>query len=191
MIVGDGARGTGTMMTRTSGAARLLLCGALAAALAGCSAADSTALTLASTKGPAQLLRNTVASYIPAHVIAGQGVTVDESEDCGDGGRMRSWRSSVQVLIHPSAAKSTMTVFRGVRDALAADGWHGDEDAPGPDDHEIDVTTERTTATVHVIAHEAVDASGEGATIDIEVDGPCVATEGADSDEVKNLENRD
>lgn len=167
-----------------------LVAAVLSVALAGCASADQ-GVTLADTKGPAQLLRNSIAQTVPADVIQSQGETNDVSEGCGDGGIKRSWRSSVLLFIQPSAADQTEALLGTIGDALDDDGWTGKESSPSSNIHELRLTSSKTSSVIRLTATDASDDEGNGATMQIAVNGPCVVTDGPDSDEVKHLEDRD
>lgn len=179
-------------MTRTfrTVSRAVIAAGVLALALSGCST-DSNAVKLADTKGPSQLLRNSIADRIPAEMIDSQGQTSDVSEGCGDDGVRRSWRSSVLFFITPASADQVTQLLSDLGDSLSADQWAGTETSASDNIHELRLTSPRTSSVIRLTATGASDDDGNGATMQIAVNGPCVVTDGPDSDEVKHLEGRD
>ena len=158
----------------------------LLAALAGC-AQSSQAPRLVETKAVVQLLRNEAWYRLPEVMVKGDSETEDVSQGCaGDPeGRIRNWRSSTIALINNSFAPRAI----GVADTLAAtfanQGWTSSRT-----ESEGTVTTvlERVNV-VAVITIEARPKTPERrATVRITVTGPCVLTEGPDSEEVRLLE---
>ena len=122
-------------------------------------------------------------------------------------GLSRSWHSSARVLVEDASAWRVDAVVDGVADSFVEQGWvarplggsatervillssktspaeirlsatRPDPDAPA------DPPAPADTATAGAVAADAV-------TIELSVHGPCVATEGTDSDAVKKLEER-
>jgi len=202
-----------TGFAHRAGAASLAVL--VAVTLAACGAADTdTAQTasLATTKSPVQLLRNEAAGRIPPAVIESVTETEDTSKAClGEDedplGLSRSWHSSARVLVEDASAWRVDAVVDGVADSFVEQGWvarplggsatervillssktspaeirlsatRPDPDAPA------DPPAQADTATAGAVAADAV-------TIELSVHGPCVATEGTDSEAVKKLEER-
>jgi len=174
--------------------------------LTGCGAATPEAnagtgeypdLTLAETRGPAQLLRNTAVTHIPADVVLNVGTDTDgsiaclsESED--PDGTIRRWDSSVDVNIVLPEAKNTQAIVDEVIKSFTDDGWMSQAITGAKADSQAHLLTNGTSSTASVstaqIRIEAVIA-GDQASSYIHIDslGPCVVTEGADSSEVKDL----
>ena len=158
----------------------------LLAALAGC-AQSSQAPRLVETKAVVQLLRNEAWYRLPEVMVKGDSETDDVSVGCeGDpDGRIRNWQSSTVALINNSFAPRAI----GVADTLAAtftnQGWTRER----TESEEGVTTVLRRVNVVAVITIDAVKKTPEHrATVRITVTGPCVLTEGPDSEEVQLLE---
>lgn len=160
------------------------------ATLAGCGSGSSATL-LGDTKAPAQLLRNEVAGRVPTDVIESLSDSEDVSVGCGQDGVMRSWQSTQLMFITPEKAGRILTVLDGVVASLAAQGWTSEPSTPSSKIREDNLTSKTIDSVIHLRAVEASDDEGNGATFELSVNGPCVHTDGADSDEVKRLEGRD
>jgi hypothetical protein len=166
--------------------ARILLPVLLVAALTGC-VQSSQAPRLVETKAVVQLLRNEAWYRLPEVMVKGDAETEDVSTGCvGDPeGRLRAWRSSTIALINNSFAPRAI----GVADTLAAtfanQGW-----TPVRTEADGAVTTVlQRTNVVAVITIDAVSKSADHrASVRITVTGPCVITEGPESEEVRMLE---
>ncbi len=157
--------------------------------LAGCTS-EPTQLTLVKTKSPVQLLRNEAWYRLPDVMIKGDAETIDVSVACDDdpAGHLRSWSSSTTALINNSFAPRT----DGVADALALtfedQGWSLDRSV-GEGTSTLVLSRPASVATISI---EAVEKTPERrASIRITAAGPCVQTNGAESDEVKQLEGRE
>ena len=144
--------------------------------LAGCAAPAASGPTLTSTKPSAQLMRNEIAGRVPPAVVDRLGETKDSSVTCGDGGMRRAWRLG--------------TVTGEIIATLETDGWTAEVNKSTDTITQTTLKNTKTSAVVNLIATEAVDGDGNGATFSIAADGPCVTTDGPDSDEVKKLEGR-
>jgi hypothetical protein len=164
--------------------------GVLASVLAGCSS-DDGGVSLADTKGPAQLLRNSVAGKIPTDLVASQGDTEDNSEACSSDGVKRSWHSGVLLNLNPDHGSQAFEVLENLGRNLSDDGWTGEESSPSGKIHELRLTSTRTQSVIRITATLPADSDGNGASVQVAVNGPCVATDGPDSDEVKHLEAGD
>ena len=170
---------------------RALFAGIIVAGLlAGCGS-GSSASALGDTKAPAQLLRNEVASRVPQEIIESLADSEDVSEGCGKDGIMRAWRSTQLMFIVPDKAGRLLTVLDGMVASLSEQGWGAESSQPSSKIHEVRLTSSRIDSVIRLRAVEASDDEGNGATIELSVNGPCVETEGPDSDEVKRLEGRD
>jgi len=174
-------------VTRTLAAATVIT---FALALAGCAsgetAANGSGPSLADTKSPVQLLRNEAADRIPAGVIADVIPGNDSSSACktvGEDpeGRERFWASDVRVELTPET--TVELVLSKLLISFTSDGWVKSEDSGSAS---FQFTREGSAADVNVTTEQATENSG-GAVI-VSVQGPCVMTAGADSDEVRKLE---
>ena len=165
---------------------RLVLPLVLIAVLTGC-VQSSQAPRLVETKAVVQLLRNEAWYRLSEVMVKGEAETEDISTGCiGDPeGRLRAWKSSTIALINNSFAPRAIGVADSLAGTFANQGW-----TPARTEAEGNVTTvlERTNA-VAVITIEAVSKTPEHrATVRITVTGPCVLTDGPQSEEVRMLE---
>lgn len=172
-------------------------CAAPAAVIAG----DYPDVSLADTKSPAQLLRNEAATRLPEEmidqIIESEDLSVScLSEDEDPEGTIRSWHSTVDVLI-----LGEVDVAPLVNDLVASfeeDGWEARDlggnvstvkkllEADGSlADMQISGFTPNENAT-----SVSLEEDVEQRTVQIEVHGPCVRTAGATSDEVGSLQKK-
>lgn len=158
---------------------RALLLVLLLAVLTGCSTVDTGELRLVDTKGSVQLLRNEAWLRLPELMVKGDEETTDASVACDESGASRSWRASTTALINNSFAPRVAGVAAELVDSFVEQGWS----ASG-----TTLTKEGSLATIEVVTTEK--SSEHRASITISTIGPCVATDGADSDEVLTLEGR-
>ena len=158
--------------------------------LAGCGGSDIDSSALASTKAPAQLLRNSISSHVPKFDVQKLGEADDLSVGCGDNGIMRSWRSSQLIFVKPTQAAHVERLLADLSSVLSINGWKAVDDTPSDNIHESKLTSTKTSSTILLTATGASDDAGNGASMEIVVTGPCVKTDGPNSDEVKHLENR-
>lgn len=179
---------------------------ALAVVVAGCTEEQPEAsrypdLTLRESKTSAQLLRNEVASRIPAEVVEAVGEAVDESVAClsekeDADGTIRSWQSTATVALHDAAASGVDGIIDGVAESFTGQGWKL-ASLEGSAVIHTRYLSKDTTAAIDLSAisddEDAMyvpSAELETASVVIVVHGPCVVTEGADSEEVMSLESR-
>lgn len=178
-------------------AAGLAAASAFALLLTGCSSAPETNgkypdLSLAETKSPTQLLRNEAASRIPEDVIDEIVHSQDISSNCitpenDPDGLIRSWDSSVRISITAAHGAETQSIVDDLAQSFVDQGW--DKGTFGVASI-IDLTSEKSPVSIHVSVTKADAETGEGGAIQLTASGPCVETDGGESDEVKNLEKR-
>jgi len=166
--------------------------------LAGCapsSGGSASSITLAQTKSPTQLLRNETASRVPTAIIAEVAGSEDTSIACkteksDPKGIMRSWKSSVLINVEKGSAWRTKAVVDEMSASLVADGWESSKGF----DSEVQLTlltSKQSSVGIELGATQPAEDSDKGATIRVTTTGPCVTTGGAESDEVRMLENAD
>ena len=177
----------------------LALSGCSSDAAAGGSAAapaanggDASELSLADTKSPVQFIRNEAAARLPLPTLEEIAELTDTAESCSaDDPNMLSWQSSVYMTIASKSASRTGNIFGNLIMTFTNDGWEASE----WDDEDVSLssvlTSTESVATVEVSAEKDADDDGKDASITIAVNGPCVATDGPDSDEVTTLEAHD
>ena len=164
--------------------APILLAFPLALLLAGCGSDTGAALTLAESKSPVQLLRNEVASRIPQEVVQ-QVVNEDYSEACGTDESIRSWHSTVRLEVGASNAAAVELLIDELSASFEEDGWISTPGNERLDEKQAVYTRGGTAAEIHITAD---DRAGVGHAVVVSVSGPCVQTDGPDSDEVTSLE---
>lgn len=154
--------------------------------LTGC--ADSQqGLRLTDTKASVQLLRNEAWFRLPDVMVKGDSETTDVSRPCDGDGLDRSWLSGTTALINNSFAPRTAGVARELVDSFSEQGWDASE-VNGVGATEYTLHKEDSFAVISVVATEKEE--GRRASIAISITGPCVATAGPDSAEVRLLEGR-
>ena len=157
------------------------------ALLSACSTPAIEPLTLAQSKSPVQLLRNEAWYRLPEVMVKGDSETTDESVACDDDPQelMRSWHSSTIALVNNSFAPRVVGVGDELAQTFVEQGWEAERT-----ETETSVLTVLTRpVSIAVIEIEAVLKTSEHrATVRISATGPCVATAGKDSDEVRSLE---
>ena len=165
-------------------------------ALAGCSSdtGESGGITLAQTKSPVQLMRNEAASRVPSGAISMTDQVEDLSIACkteaaDPEGRERSWRSSVLVSIEDGSAWRVANLGDDVAASFVDEGWALTK---GPKSTTTNLLLENPGSAASITLSETEAADGkEGASIRVIATGPCVDTDGAESQEVTQLEKRD
>ena len=163
----------------------LAACASLAPSAGIEGATDS--LTLAQSKSPVQLMRNEAASRLPSIVLRDVADTTDTSIACSTAdadpeGRARSWTSGLMVHVNNSRAASVPIVIRDLTDSFLEQDWQVSEET------ESGVTLTNAGSAVIIEFASVPRGEGEAASISITTTGPCVLTDGAESDEVKDLE---
>jgi hypothetical protein len=143
--------------------------------------------TLAETKSPVQLLRNTTAGRVDDAAIAETRQGADGSVACSDqfenpDGLLRQWISSVDLALTSEA--DLTAVSSALIESLVADGWQRRDVSAGESFSLTVLTTEKSVAQVQIEA----SAESEGGLLRITSTGPCVVTDGPDSEEVLALE---
>ena len=154
-------------------------------------------LTLAESKAPAQLLRNTAVTRIPTDVVLNVGTDTDGSIAClseaeDPDGTIRRWDSSVDVNLKLVEAKDGDGIVAEVIKTFTDDGWMSQAITGSTANNQAFLLTNGTSSAASVstsqIRIEAIIAGDKGSGyIHIDSMGPCVVTEGANSSEVKDL----
>ena len=169
----------------------------------GCAEANPGGTSLADTKSPVQLLRNEAASRIPPAAIESVSKTEDMSVRCkteseDPAGLRRAWHSNTVVAIEAAAVWRVDAIVDEIGASFVEQGWTLTPVAAHDRTHALTLSREGSASEIRVSAHRpdpgaaplAADAD-KPVTIDVETHGPCVDTEGADSDAVKKLEAQD
>ena len=146
--------------------------------------------TLGETKSIVQLMRNDVAGSIPPSVVVSNGDSTDLSVACfptsnDPDGLVRAWQSTVDIDILETAAGGVWGVFDRLVTSYQNKGWKV-ENLELPDASQaVKLTSGSIVAEIQLSIPE-----DESPVIELVATGPCSATAGADSDEVKLLEGR-
>ena len=156
----------------------------VALTLAACAAASPPPLTLAESKSPVQLLRNEVASRVP-HEVVQQVVNEDYSDACGADESIRSWHSAVRLEVGAADSAAVESLIDELSASFEEDGWIATPGNERVEQKQAVYTKGGTAAEIHITAD---DRAGVGHAVVVGVSGPCVQTDGPDSDEVTSLE---
>lgn len=162
-------------------------------ALSGCAAeSDPTAqMTLVQSKGATQLLRNEVASRVPGAALLNIEETEDKSFGCGTDvdSATRFWMSGIEFNINSGEAKNTQAIATDLIKTFEGEGWDATTQQ-GSGSSTTLMQNKSSKQEMRVTVTEDPDGDGLGAMIGVAVSGPCVKTDGVDSDEVMKLEKR-
>jgi hypothetical protein len=169
--------------------AAVAACTALVLITSGCAgSATSDSLRLVQTKSQTQLLRNEAAQRL----IDGTDESVAEQQDysaaCKSGsedpnGLYRAWHSTLLAVVPADSAIGVDQFVGALATSFSEDGWTFTESHG-----EVKVTTMTRSDSFVILTFSSTESAGEGATVLIEATGPCVLTQGPESDEVTKLE---
>jgi len=190
MVWGDHTRVVAGMATIALSLLCLTACATGSGAAAG--SGGGSKLTLAQTKSPVQLLRNEAASRIDEFIVDNVDETEDLSVACKTEaadplGLSRSWTSSVEVSLKEGSAWRASIVADELVASFEKQGWIASRGAPAAVTY-TGLKSETSAATIGLTVTTEDLATGTPAQLQITSKGPCVATQGAESDEVKKLE---
>ena len=169
----------------------VLLTGCASSAPGTADTGDYPDVSLAESKSPVQLLRNSAATRISPEAIESVADTVDESRACLSAaedpkGTVRYWVSGADISIVRWHAWRVDEIAKILVGSFIDDGWRTsvvDGDNGGK------ATLLELNSSPATIKVEAVGTEDDSAaTIHITTSGPCVKTDGAESDEVKALQ---
>ena len=153
--------------------------------LSGCAAApEPISITLATSKPLVQLLRNETAGRVPLDGIQ-QMVNEDYSDACGDDPSIRSWHSAVRIEVDEADPAAVDSLIDDLSVSFVKDDWIV---TPGNEREELKQAVyvkSGTNAEIHITSEFR---PGVGRAVVVTVFGPCVQTDGPDSDEVTSLE---
>lgn len=163
---------------------------ALTLALGACSAApvdSGPTLSLADTKSSAQLNRNTISGKISAEITAEVSQVTDASETCESDpqGLMRLWRSTALTELTQEASGKLATIQQSISGAFVSKGWESASKALSETSTIVTLTNPGSLAKIEITGTEATSTSG--ATVYVNITGPCVKTDGPGSAELKAL----
>lgn len=163
----------------------------IAIALSGC-AADETAeatLSLADTKSAAQLIRNTISGQISPEITAAVTDVTDASETCNSDSKslMRLWRSTARTELTPDAANKVTTIQQTIAGSFVSKGWTSESEKLSDSSTIVTLTNPSSLAVIAITATDDDDGVGTGATLLVNIAGPCVKTDGLGSAELQQL----
>ena len=164
---------------------------------------DFPDMTLTETKAPVQLLRNEAAGRIPPAVIHTIEETQDVSVAClseteDPDGLIRSWNSTAIVTMEKGSAWRVESVVDKLIATFTDQNWTARSLGQTADFRSSLLTSKTTLAEIQIIGQRPDEDQSatstaevvEDVTIEVQVHGPCVRTEGADSEEILKLEGR-
>ncbi|WP_411698662.1 hypothetical protein [Conyzicola sp.] len=147
-------------------------------------------VTLAQSKSYAQLLRNEASSRLPEIVLKQVAESTDVSIACDDdpAGLLRSWTSTMKILVTNSTAARVQQVADDLAATFVEQGWKA---AEGEESTDTLVVTKLRSATS--LADMAITATSKATdqvpSIQVTATGVCALTGGPESDEVTMLEH--
>lgn len=161
-------------------------------ALTGCatdSASNDGSATLLDTKLAAQLLRNSISGQLSPESTAEVTQVEDASEACeaDDGGLMRMWRSTALTELTAEPGAKVKAIVETMSGGLVAKGWTSTADQKNVSKFTVELENPNSTGLIRITSTEDIEGDTTGATIFVEVTGPCVKTDGPGSDELKKL----
>jgi hypothetical protein len=158
-------------------------------------------VSLAETKSPAQLLRNEAANRLPAEVIDQIIESEDSSVAClsekdDPTGIVRSWHSTADVLILDDGVTDVQTLVNDLTASFEEQGWVVRSLGGNASVTSKLLESETSLADIQIAGYKpndtmpstGLETKVEQTTVQIQVHGPCVRTEGAESDEVTGLQ---
>lgn len=173
----------GRLMHRRISIALVII--AVATTCVACSPSGPPEASLANTKSPTQLLRNESVDRLPSADVDSVKST-DESQSCDGDELVRRWVSTATITLSQAASESTDQAMTTLAASFEADGWVVSPGNERLDEEQAVLTSGTSPAEIRLISRPGAD--GALATIAIQAAGPCVLTDGPDSDEVTQLE---
>lgn len=188
----------------------IIAMGFVAVSLSACAADPASSLpgtypelTIAESKSPVQLLRNDAAGRIPTAVIDTVEDANDVSVAClGENedpeGLVRSWNSGAVVTIVSGSQWRVDAIVDNLVASFVDQGWTARSLGGSANVKSQLLSSDKSMAEITVSAKIpdedqtsiSTEDSVEVVTVEVNVVGPCVITDGADSDEVKKVEGR-
>ncbi|GAB3607696.1 hypothetical protein GCM10027413_31050 [Conyzicola nivalis] len=146
-------------------------------------------VTLAQSKSYAQLLRNEASSRLPEIVLKQVAESTDVSIACDadPAGLLRSWTSTMKILVTNSTAARVQQVADDLAATFVEQGWKADLAEESTDT--LVVTRLRSATSLADMAITATSkATDQVPSIQVTATGVCALTGGPESDEVTKLE---
>ena len=175
--------------------------------LSGCGASVPTVpgtypdVSLAESKSPAQLLRNEAATRLPAEVIDEIIESEDSSVAClsekdDPTGIVRSWHSTADVLIVDDGVVDVQALVNALTASFEEQGWTARNLGGNASVTSKLLESKTSLADIQISGYRpndtmpstGLETKVEQTTVQIQVHGPCVRTDGAESDEVTGLQ---
>jgi hypothetical protein len=184
----------------------LALVGIAVVGLAGCAAPDTIPgdypdIALADTKSPTQLLRNEATDRLPAEVIDQITESEDTSVAClsetdDPKGLIRSWHSTADVTIVNDGTADVDALVDDLVASFVDQGWTARALGGNASVTSMLLESDSSLADMQISglvpnpdqASTALEQTVTQLTVQIQVHGPCVRTDGPKSDEVLDLE---
>lgn len=165
---------------------------ALALALSSCAQSpepDQGGTSILNVKRAVQLERNGFTGQISPDITASISDVEDMSVACGTGtdGLMRTWRSTALTELDPEHASKADAISKTLTGSYVAVGWTSTAEQIDDSSFRVTLTKDDSLAKLVVTTTEDANGDGLGATIHVEVTGPCVLTDGPGSDELAEL----
>lgn len=165
-------------------------------------AGDYPDMSLADTKSPTQLLRNEAASRLPEQIVGDDFESEDVSVAClseadDPDGMIRAWQSTVRFVV-PDGGDDVMTVAKDLVATFTDQGWSARDIGGNVAMVKKLLESKDSLSSIQVFglspdadrASTSTEDFVEVPTVVVSVHGPCVRTDGPESDEVKALEAR-
>ena len=163
----------------------------IALTLTGCADSSSSdgSATLLDTKLAVQLLRNTVSGQVSPDSTEGVTQVEDASEACdGDAdGLLRMWRSTAMTELTAERGAKVKAIVETIAGGLVAKGWTSTADQKNDSKFTMELENPNAIGLIRITSTEDIVGDTTGATIFVEVTGPCVMTDGPGSDELRVL----
>lgn len=159
-------------------------------------------ISLTETKSPTQLLRNEAANRLPAEVIDEIIESEDKSVAClsksdDPKGLIRSWHSTADVRIVDDGSADVSALVNELVASFVDQGWTARALGGNASITSKLLESKSSLADMQISGLEpnpdqastGLEQTVDQLTVQIQVHGPCVRTEGTKSDEVASLED--
>ena len=157
-------------------------------ALSGCGASpeQESGISLADTKAVVQLMRNDLTGKVSDEVTKEVTEVGDGSIGCGEDFN-RKWYSTALIELLPESSSEVDVIAQSIQDSFVAKGWGSGAESGGAGTTLYSLTSPDAQSTIDLKTTEQAASGKDGATIYVEVNGPCVLTDGPGSDELAQL----
>ena len=155
-------------------------------ALSGCAASEDSGISLADSKASVQLMRNNVTGKVSDDLTKEVTQVGDGSIGCGDEFN-RKWYSTALIELLPDSSTKLDRIAQTIQGAFVAKGWDTDATSGGAGITIYSLTSADGQSAIDLTTTEQSETGKDGATIFVEINGPCVLTDGPGSDELAQL----